>query len=391
MISPMVAVAALGLFGGFLALARAGAEPAPAVRALPGERAGFPGSVFVPSTRSELDALVSTACSCVASKPEADAEMIAACVWVSRADWAAVPWPPIGTDHASVHDAATLVRAAVHAALHENACAATIDGARVLPLPPVDRDPDRLADVLEIVDDEDLVEDQDEDEDQDDATADIVDDEPPERAVEELPDISAITSSKPTCGMFFLNLDGTIPLGDHGFVAQALVDEAFDAAKEAGRSTLDAQQIAAAIAADPSNRLAYWRAVQCGRWNDGLWGTWGYGPGAVPGPHGRAIRILPYHDDAYGRLALHEPPIRTIKLGSHKTRGDGKGWGAGSHYELLWLPPLRRDALLDPKRKNPIVVEGLYWPDGSSKLDPPPWVQDLGIVDLPPAEWGCHA
>lgn len=388
MISPVVAIAALGLFGGMLALARPGAETAPVARALSSERVGFPGSVFVPTTRNELDALVATACSCVASQPEADAETIAACVWVSRADWAAVPWPPIPSDHASVHEAAGLVRAAVGAALHEHACTPELDDddARPLPLPPVRvDDTNTLLDLIEVVEDED-------DHDRaDDAAADIVDDdEPPPAADEELPDVSAITSSKPTCGMFFLNLDGVIPLGDHGFVAQALVDEAFDAAKEAGRSTLDAQQIAAAIAADPSNRLAYWRAVQCGRWNDGLWGTWGYGPGAVPGPHGRAIRILPYHDDAYGRLALHEPPIRTIKLGSYKTRGDGKGWGSGSNYELLWLPPLRRDALIDPKRKNPIVVEGLYWPDGSSKLDPPPWVQELGIVDLPPAEWGCH-
>jgi hypothetical protein len=383
-ISPVVAFAALGLFGGILAFARPGAEPAPAVRALPGERAGFPGSVFVPGTRVELDALVVTACGCVASQPEANAETIAACVWVSRADWAAVPWPPIPTDHASVLEAAALVRAAVHAALHENGC--KHDDARALPLPlPPARvdDTDTLADVIDVIE---IVE----EDDDDDAAADIVDDEPREPAVEELPDISAIASTKPACGIFYLNFDGVIPLGDHGFVAQALYDEAFNAAKEAGRSTLDAQQIAAAIAADPSNRLAYWRAVQCGRWNDAMWGTWGYGPGAVPGPHGRAIRILPYHDDAYGRLDLHEPPIRTIKLGSYKTRGDGKGWGSGSNYELLWLPPLRRDALLDPKRKHPIVAEGLYWPDGSSKMDPPPWVQELGIVDLPPAEWGCH-
>ena len=379
MISPLVAFAALGLFGGILALARSGAETTPARALPPGERVGFPGSVFVPTTRIELDALVAAACSWAAAKPEGDAETIAAFVWVfSRADWAAVPWPPIPTDHASVLEAAALVRAAVHAALHENACKPKQDDApaRTDTLPPARTD--TLPDVIEIV------------EDDDDAAAEIVDDEPREAAVEELPDVSAITSSKPTCGKFLLNFDGVIPLGDHGFVAQALYDEAFDTAKEAGRSTLDAQQMAAAIAADPSNRLAYWRAVQCGRWNDGLWGTWGYGPGAVPGPHGRAIRILPYHDDAYGRLALHEPPIRTIKLGSYKTRGDGKGWGSGSKYELLWLPPLRRDALLDPKRKHPIVAEGLYWPDGSSKLDPPPWVQELGIVDLPAAEWGCH-
>jgi len=161
------------------------------------------------------------------------------------------------------------------------------------------------------------------------------------------------------------------------------------AAQSKGWSTDKAQSRAAALAADAKARVAYLDIIQCGAWNDALYGTWGYGKSAMPSSHGRAIRLVPRHDRVYDRLIDGQAPIRTIALGVPADKGTGSATGIGDAYELLWLPPLRVDALLDVNRSRQVVADGLVWADGSSKYSPPPSVQALGILHAPSGPWGC--
>ena len=39
---------------------------------------------------------------------------------------------------------------------------------------------------------------------------------------------------------------------------------------------------------------------------------------------------------------------------------------------LVWLPPIRAVALLTRKREPEIKLDARAWPDGSSRLEPPP-------------------
>src|SRR5690606_28780263 len=81
--------------------------------------------------------------------------------------------------------------------------------------------------------------------------------------------------------------------------------------------------------------------------------------------------------------------IRTLDRGLPADKGTGAATGAGDMPELLWLAPLRSDALLDANRLRQVVAEGLVWADGSSKINPPPAVQELGIENAPAGPWGC--
>ncbi len=45
--------------------------------------------------------------------------------------------------------------------------------------------------------------------------------------------------------------------------------------------------------------------------------------------------------------------------------------------EPLWLPPLRTSGLLNRDRRRPVVLDARPWPDGSSRLEPPPTTQPI--------------
>ena len=178
-------------------------------------------------------------------------------------------------------------------------------------------------------------------------------------------------------------------MGDEGLVARALFRATLEAAEAKGWSITKAQSRAYALAADGKARVAYLNILQCSAWNDALYATWGYGKHAMPSAHGRAIRLVAQHDRVYDRLADGQSPIRTLDRGSPRDKGTGSATGAGDTYELLWFPPLRSDAILDIARARQVIADGLAWPDGSSKYNPPPSVQALGIENAPPGPWGC--
>lgn len=201
--------------------------------------------------------------------------------------------------------------------------------------------------------------------------------------------MNALTSELPMAGRFYLVQRGDRFLGDDGIIAMALYQAVLQAARSKGWSDAKAASRAQVLAADGKARMAYLNIIQCSPWNDALYGTWGYGRYAVPSAHGRAIRLVAHHDRIYDRLVDGQTPIRTLDLGRPADKGTGSATGAGDSYELLWLPPLRSDALLDSRRARQVVADGLVWPDGSTKYNPPPSVQALGVANAPPGPWGC--
>lgn len=149
-----------------------------------------------------------------------------------------------------------------------------------------------------------------------------------------------------------------------------------------------------AIAKVPAKRLAYLDLILCSGWNDYLYGTFGYGSGAHPGPHGRSIRMLRYHSDNRARLLAGAAPWRNIGIGAPGDGGKGTGRplesGRAEAFEYLWLPEISTQAI---QANGSITTEGVRWADGSSKINPPPEVVDIGIEtsrDPGLSTYGCR-
>lgn len=185
-----------------------------------------------------------------------------------------------------------------------------------------------------------------------------------------------------------------------------LLTEAFLAAKEFGN--LDdnkARTWSRSVAQRGNMRLQAIDIIQCAWINDALYGTWGYGLQAKPGPHGRAIRLLPYHPDnrrmVFDGLGLS----RNIELRRPADAGKDGPWNKGlggpadpemrEEFELLWMPAINRKVLWDSDGTN-LTTEGMTWPDGTSKGNvPPPWIMDLELGNYADdaigfSDWGCE-
>lgn len=201
------------------------------------------------------------------------------------------------------------------------------------------------------------------------------------------PEIDKWTDIYPTDGRFYQVKVGDTLLGTsakRSITKRAVSQKAYLVAKQHGLSDAEALQYATERSG-ADNRLTYFHAIQCDRWNDELYGTFGYGPQAVPSQHGRAIRMLPQHQKNSARLRSLDAPVRSILLRSTNDRGKGNGFAAPGaprgHLEFLWLPEIDGDHL---------------WTTGQVRVfsgGPPPFVQQLGIVDASGAPdgvaWGC--
>lgn len=201
----------------------------------------------------------------------------------------------------------------------------------------------------------------------------------------------------PTPGLFHRVESGDIFFGKgsrHNMAWAALYEAAYQAAlDEGGVSDAEARTFAASIAGNSGKRSQYVTLILCSPWNDALYGTYGFGSSAYEGPHGRSIRLMPYHASNRQRIRDGLPPIRNIELGkvSDKRKGNA-GPITNEHrktWEYLWFPPLNLRRLWE---SGEITTKGLEWEDGSNMLWPPPMIANLGIdtmQDLGNREFGC--
>lgn len=216
--------------------------------------------------------------------------------------------------------------------------------------------------------------------------------EPPETPDEPAPDPKVpgewIRDDWPKDGRIFQVTSGWQFLGTGAkrVAFNAITDAAYRAAIEHGQTHAQALEFASDRGHTGSNRMAYFQAIQCDPFNDALYGTYGYGPQAMPASSGRAIRMLPQHADNRTRMLNGEQLIRSIRLRTPNDQGKGNGTAAGGapsgHFEALWLPEIDREHL---------------WTTGQirvSKSGPPKVIKDLGWANrsgpLPGnIVWGC--
>ncbi len=405
--------AALALFMARRSMKSSSSSSATAEELAPtGHREPITSAIWTPQTPTDVQDLLRTACSCVDAASRLEDEELALCIWAAH--WPSVPFPEgvIDGDHPSVQEALDGVRASVKAARDgqcqqlpefedESDDAADSPSDEGEGLPDIELDPPaepgppppilgttNLPTFGPVTTNLPTFE---------PATTNLPTFEP---ATTNLPtfeldtvrvpiDMPALTRAAPTPGYFYQVRPGDRFMGDDGVIARALHQAVIHAARAKGWSEARMFAHATALAADIKARLAYLSIVQCGPWNDAMYGTWGYAAEDVPAAHGRAIRLIARHDRVYDRLVDGQAPIRTLDRSTPADKGTGMATGAGDMLELLWLPPLRSDALLDANRSRQVVAEGLVWADNSSKYNPPPSVVALGITNAPTGPWGC--
>jgi hypothetical protein len=139
--------------------------------------------------------------------------------------------------------------------------------------------------------------------------------------VSERPGLAEMTSEVPTPGYFYRVRAEDELLGEAGIAARAVHTAALAAAQARGWPTNKVEARARKFASKPRIQKAYAELVAESDWNAG--------------------RVEPLVEGT-----------------------------------LLWLPPLRQFSLMDRSRQREIHVETRPWPDGSSKLAPPPWLRE---------------
>lgn len=181
----------------------------------------------------------------------------------------------------------------------------------------------------------------------------------------------------------------------HNLAWACLYEAAYAAAVEVGGELDDAARaFAKSIAGKAANRARYRDLIQCSAWNDALYGTWGYSDKSTPGPHGRAIRLLPHHPDNRAAIFSRQSPLRNIRMKKPADKGQGGGTAIDPEFregfEYLWLPALNLVALWESRE---ITSQGMVWEDGSSMSNPPPevWALDIDVLEDPGFDtFGCE-
>lgn len=212
----------------------------------------------------------------------------------------------------------------------------------------------------------------------------------------------------PTGGTFYPVKQGDMFGGKDGTRSisyRLLLTEGFLAAKNVGGlDDEEAGAFARKVANSGSRRIQARTLIQCSMINDMVYGTWGYGDDSAPGPHGRAIRLVPQHAHNERRLRDGEPLIRNIRMRFPENAGDGSGLAADPElretWELLYMPKLNEEKLWNSGGVS-ITTEGMAWDNGTDMGNwPPPWAWRGGVENMDPdaeafmmtdEEWGCDA
>ncbi len=202
----------------------------------------------------------------------------------------------------------------------------------------------------------------------------------------------------PTPGLFHQVVYGDLFGGKNSannLAWAALYEGAYAAAVEiGGEDSEGAHAFAKVVANKGSNRARYRDAIVCGAWNDLLYATYGYSNKSKPGPHGRAIRLLPHHAANRDLIFQQQSPMRNIKMKTPADKGQGGGNAIDNEYrdgyEYLWFPALN---LAELWNTGNITSEGMVWEDGSSMSNPPPeiWGLDIDVLENPGlSTYGCE-
>lgn len=208
---------------------------------------------------------------------------------------------------------------------------------------------------------------------------------PVPQAPTEQPEVDDLIKSYPTGGHLYQVRSGDMFGGQNStrsIAYRLLLTEAFLAAKNVGGlDDDDAGAFARKVAKSGSRISQMITIIQCAWINDILYGTWGYGTKSVPGPHGRAIRLLPQHPDNEQRLREGLPLARNIRLRTPANKGDGSGLATDPElretWELLYMPKLNEEELWNSGGTD-LTTKGMTWGDGSSMGNVPhPWVMGL--------------
>jgi hypothetical protein len=131
------------------------------------------------------------------------------------------------------------------------------------------------------------------------------------------------------------------------------------------------------------NRIALVRLIECSPYNDAV-----YGVKLSENAFGQRFRSdqpygisgNPQHADNLTRMKQGLPVRRAAFRNSMSDHEDVPG---GGRHAALWIPLLQQGI----ESVGPSAV--LAWQDGSSAINPPPEIIDLGFENVPDGEYGC--
>lgn len=225
-------------------------------------------------------------------------------------------------------------------------------------------------------------------------------------------DIDDILKPYPQPGAFYQVKKGDLFFGTHlggangpnSICYYALRRAAFQAAKLYGDNLSDtaAMAVVNANASTLKHEIhslrPYLEIIGCGWWNDGVNASYRYAAGKVTkNPQtGRGIELDPQMAPNLDRMRAGQAPARNVIVGHPADQGKGPAYGTNKtwrSYPLLWIPEIDLKVFWDSGFKT-ITAEGVVYDDGSSRANPPPWVQIRGIDDVtgtlfPGMQLGC--
>jgi hypothetical protein len=180
--------------------------------------------------------------------------------------------------------------------------------------------------------------------------------------------------------------------------AQALADAAYESTFAKTANEAQASAMAQAAFDSGSFRKAYRDLILCSPYNDYLYGTHAYSPGVpASGLTGRAIRLRPKQFDNLARMISGEPPARNEQWGTPADQNQGGKspvFDGENKYELLWLPGINVDKIVNQNGQSLGTLETKNYPNSEwTTVVPPPVLWQLGVVDYDdqnaPGSVGC--
>jgi hypothetical protein len=140
----------------------------------------------------------------------------------------------------------------------------------------------------------------------------------------------------------------------------------------------------AGIPSNSANRIAYMRLIECSPYNDALYGvrlSEQSFNARFRNDQPFGISGYPQHYDNILRMKQGLSPRRAANR-NHMSKTTEQVPGGRRHADP-WLPLLKPGTTV----VGPAAVA--EWQDGSSAINPPPEILDLGFENVPPGEYGC--